>query len=223
MKRALKFFAVLIGVVAAAETSSLGQILPPNQAWVASWGASQQIPETQNALPPEDLRDATLRQIVHLSIGGPAIRVHLSNAFGTEPLHLTAVHIARPVSAASPTIDPATDRPLTFAAKTDVTIPAGAELLSDPLDFPVAPLSDLAVTFHLDAPPARETGHPGSRATSYYVHGDFVSARQLHRPQACGPLVPTCGDRCSCRARSSRSGRPRRLHHRRPRRHHERQ
>jgi lysophospholipase L1-like esterase len=35
------------------------------------------------------------------------------------------------------------------------------------------------VTFHLDAPPARETGHPGSRATSYYVHGDAVSAANL--------------------------------------------
>jgi len=41
----------------------------------------------------------------------------------------------------------------------------------------------LAVTFHLDAPPARQTGHPGSRATSYYVHGDFVSAANLIEPK----------------------------------------
>ena len=40
-------------------------------------------------------------------------------------------------------------------------------------------LSDVAVTFHLDAPPAQETGHPGSRSTSYYVHGDQVSAADL--------------------------------------------
>ena len=43
----------------------------------------------------------------------------------------------------------------------------------------VAALSDLAVTFHINAPPARETGHPGSRATSYYVHGDAVDAARL--------------------------------------------
>jgi lysophospholipase L1-like esterase len=37
----------------------------------------------------------------------------------------------------------------------------------------------MAITFHLDEPPARETGHPGSRATSYYVHGDLVSSADL--------------------------------------------
>jgi lysophospholipase L1-like esterase len=47
----------------------------------------------------------------------------------------------------------------------------------------LAPLSDLAVSFHLNEPPARETGHPGSRATSYYVHGDWVSAPSLNEPQ----------------------------------------
>ncbi len=43
------------------------------------------------------MRDATLRQIVHLSVGGDRLRVRMSNAFGTAPLHLTAVHVARPV------------------------------------------------------------------------------------------------------------------------------
>jgi 2-keto-4-pentenoate hydratase len=35
------------------------------------------------------------------------------------------------------------------------------------------------LTFHLDAPPATETSHPGSRATSYFVHGNLVSAADL--------------------------------------------
>jgi lysophospholipase L1-like esterase len=149
------------------------------QVWVASWAASQQIPEPQNALAADDLRDATVRQIFHLSVGGPALRVRLSNAFGTEALHFTSVHVARPLSPFSPEIDPASDRPLTFAGSNDVTVPPGAEFVSDPLEFAAAPLSDLAVTFHLDAPPARETGHPGSRATSYYQHGDNVSIVSL--------------------------------------------
>jgi lysophospholipase L1-like esterase len=146
---------------------------------VASWGASQQIPEPANALPVDDLRDATVRQIVHLSLGGSALRVHLSNAFGTAALHFTSVHIAHPLSSASAAIDPASDRALTFAGKPDVTIPPGAEYVSDAVEMPVAALSDLAVTFHLDAPPAGETGHPGSRSTSYYVHGDRVDAADL--------------------------------------------
>jgi lysophospholipase L1-like esterase len=125
------------------------------------------------------MRDATLRQVVHLSAGGSAVRVHLSNAFGIEPLHFTSVHVARPVSPASAAIDPASDIALTFAGRNDVTIPPGAEFISDSVTLAVAPLSDLAVTFHFDAPPAPETGHPGSRATSYSVHGDLVSAPDL--------------------------------------------
>jgi lysophospholipase L1-like esterase len=128
---------------------------------------------------PDDLRDATVRQILHLSVGGPALRVHVSNAFGTEELHFTSVHIARPISPSSSVIDPATDRALTFAGNSDVTVPPGAEFVSDTLDYPVPALSDLSVSFHLDAPPARQTGHPGSRATSYFVHGDFVAASNL--------------------------------------------
>ena len=147
--------------------------------WVASWGASQQVPEPQNAMAADDLRDATVRQIFHLSVGGTALRVHLSNAFGSEALHFTSVHVARAVSAGSAAIDPATDRALTFAGSSDVMVPPGAEFVSDAVDGPVAALSDIAVTFHLDAPPLRQTGHPGSRATSYFVHGDFVAARDL--------------------------------------------
>jgi lysophospholipase L1-like esterase len=147
--------------------------------WVASWGASQQIPEPQNAMAMDDLRDETVRQIFHLSVGGPALRVHVSNAFGTEALHFTAVHIARPISPSSSAIDPASDRALTFGGSSDVTVPPGTEFVSDALDYPLAALSDLAVTFHLDAPPATQTGHPGSRATSYFVHGDFVASPNL--------------------------------------------
>ncbi|MGO9340106.1 MAG: SGNH/GDSL hydrolase family protein [Terracidiphilus sp.] len=185
MKQALKIFAIMGLVIAAncaaaqATSKSAGKL----ETWVASWCASQQIPEPQNALAPEDLRDSTVRQIFHLSIGGAALRVHLSNAFGTEALHFTSVHIARPLSPASSAIDPASDRPLTFAANADVTVPPGAEFISDPLQFDNAPLSDLAVTFHLDSPPARETGHPGSRATSYYLHGDAVGAPSLTDPK----------------------------------------
>jgi lysophospholipase L1-like esterase len=185
MKRALKIFAIIALAIAAtlAGAQAAAQISAKPEAWVTSWGASQQIPEPQNSLPPDDLRDATVRQIFHLSIGGSAVRVHLSNAFGTEALHFTSVHIARPLSTASSAIDPASDRPLSFAGNADVLVPAGAEFVSDPLQIEVAPSSDLAVTFHLDSPPARETGHPGSRATSYYVHGDFVGAASLTDPK----------------------------------------
>ncbi len=185
MRQARDFFAFLVLFVflnCIAAWSQPQHASTPS-AWVTSWGASQQIPEPQNALPPDELTDATVRQIFHLSVGGSALRVHLSNAFGTEAIHVTSAHIARPVSPASPAIDPASDRPLTFAGNAEAVIPPGAELISDPVDYNVAPLSDLAVTFHLQSPPSRETGHPGSRATSYYVHGDLVDAATLTEPK----------------------------------------
>lgn len=185
MKHARKILAIVSFVALASCVCAQAGPTPAGDArvWVATWGASQQVPEPQNSLPADDVRDATVRQIFHLSAGGSALRVHLSNAFGTDALHFTSVHIARPVSGASSAIDIASDRPLTFAGSADVTIPPGGEFVSDPLEFAVAPLSDLAVTFHLESPPARQTGHPGSRATSYYVHGDYVSAANLTEPK----------------------------------------
>ena len=172
----LNFFMVGVAFLGMAQAQSTATA---EGSWVGSWAASQQIPEPQNTLVSEDLRNATLRQVVHLSIGGPVLRVHLSNAFGTAPLHFTSVHIARPVSAGVAKIDPSSDKALTFSGSSDVIVPAGAEFISDPIDYPVAAGSNLAVTLHLDAPPAQETGHPGSRATSYLVHGDQVSAADL--------------------------------------------
>jgi len=147
--------------------------------WVGSWATSPQLAASQDALASSDLRDATLRQIVHLAIGGPELRVHLSNRFGIAPLHFTSVHIARPASPDSPKIVPDTDKALTFGGATDALIPAGADYISDPVQYPVAPLSDLAITLHTDVPPTQETGHVGSHATSYWVHGDLVGAPDL--------------------------------------------
>jgi lysophospholipase L1-like esterase len=180
MKLARKF--CLAALACALTLVGAAQATTPD--WVTTWGTSQQIPEPSNALAPEALTDATLRQIFHLSIGGSVLRIHFSNAFGTEPLHITSAHIAKPVSLSSSAIDPSTDHALTFVGNPDVFIPPGAEFLSDPLAYPVAPLSDLTVSFHLAAPPSPETGHPGSRATSYYIHGDLVSAATLADPRS---------------------------------------
>jgi len=147
--------------------------------WVGSWAASQQLVEPNNTLSADDLRDATLRQIVHLSLGGNEVRLQLSNRFGAAPLHLTAVHVARSLSPSSSRIVPGTDKPVTFSGARDVTIPPHADYVSDPVAFTVNALSNLAVTLHVDVAPDQQTGHPGSRATSYRVRGDFASALEL--------------------------------------------
>ena len=173
------FLPALLIAILSLGTAGLAQPEVNSQIWVGTWASSQQIPEPANALPGEGLTDITLRQIVHLSIGGKTLRVRLSNAFGTAPLHFTSVHIARPQSSGSPAIDPTSDRPLSFTGQSDVIVPAGAEYVSDSIDFPVVALSNLAITFHLEALATVQTGHPGSRATSYYLPGDAVSAVNL--------------------------------------------
>lgn len=147
--------------------------------WVGSWATSQQLVEPNNMLSPEDLRDATVRQIVHLSIGGSEVRVRLSNRFGSTPLTVTSVHIARAVSTDSSKIVPASDKTLTFSGSPDITIPPHADYLSDSVALSAEALSDVAITMHLDESPAEQTGHPGSRATSYVGHGNLVSTPEL--------------------------------------------
>ncbi|MGA2077853.1 MAG: hypothetical protein ABSH52_30565 [Terriglobia bacterium] len=171
-------FAIFLGLAFCAK-AILAKAPGSEPNWVGSWAAAQQVPEANNSLAPGELRDATLRQVVHLSIGGEALRVRISNAFGTAPLEFTSVHIARPAAAASPRIAASTDRALTFSGRPGVSIPAGADYVSDPITVRVAAQSDLAITFHVDQPPAVETSHPGSRATSYRVHGDHVADADL--------------------------------------------
>jgi lysophospholipase L1-like esterase len=173
LSRAWALAAILSGCV------SVGAEALPAANWVGSWASSQQIPEARNALDPAELTDATLRQIVHLTIGGKQLRVRLSNAFGTEPLHIASVHIALPLSASTGSVDVSTDKALTFSGSPEVTIPAGADYISDPVGFPAAAFSNLAISLYLETPPGQQTSHPGSRETSFLVHGDQVSSVDL--------------------------------------------
>jgi lysophospholipase L1-like esterase len=150
-----------------------------NTQWVGTWASSPQLGDAGNAAPAPGLADSTLRQIVHVSIGGAQIRVRFSNAFGTTPLVISSAHVA--LSAGGGAIKPESDKALAFAGQASVAIPAGALVYSDPLDFALAPLSDLAVTMHLTGGPIGITTHPGSRETSYLVAGDSVSAADLSK------------------------------------------
>ncbi len=127
--------------------------------------------------PAPGLEGSTLRQVIHISVGGPTVRVHFSNTFGTGPLTITSAHIAR--SRGRSAIDLTTDRPLTFAGADSVRIAPGAMAMSDLLEYDVPALSDLAVTMLIGAAPADVTGHPGSRTTSFLQAGQWVSAAEL--------------------------------------------
>jgi lysophospholipase L1-like esterase len=154
----------------------------PRTAWVATWSASPQLVEPRNMPPAPGLTGATLRQDVHVSVGGRTLRVRFSNLYGTEPLVISAAHVALPAGPGA--IVRATDRSLIFHRRRSVTIPAGTEAVSDPLRFPLKPLSDLAVTIYFGAVSPALTGHPGSRSTSFLQAGNDVSAATLPDPRA---------------------------------------
>src|SRR5262245_30824298 len=105
------------------------------------------------------------------------MRVRFSNAFGRTALTLGSVHVAR--SAGGGAIVPATDRTVTFRGQASVTIPEGALAVSDPVDFDLPPLGDVALTVYLRSAPAEVTGHPGSRTTSFLQPGLAVSEPAL--------------------------------------------
>lgn len=176
----------LIALTLAALTltlTSAAQAQAPTH-WVGAWASAQLVPDGQNALAPGVLDDATLRQVVHLSIGGAAVRVRLSNAFGTQQLEVDSVHLARAKGPGSAAIVADTDHAVTFAGQARVTLPANAEYWSDPIPLPASAGADLAVSFHLRTAPQGQTGHPGAHATGYVVHGDQTTAADLPRAQS---------------------------------------
>jgi lysophospholipase L1-like esterase len=150
--------------------------------WVGSWASSPQLADSTEQYPAPGFVDCTLRQIVHVSIGGETIRVRFSNAFGKTALTIASVHVAK--AAANGSIQPTSDKPLTFDERSSVTIPAGALVYSDPINFDLAPLSDLAVTIFVKDPPDGITAHSGSRTTSYFTAGEAVSATILPSAQS---------------------------------------
>lgn len=149
------------------------------QTWVGSWASSQMLCDGAAALEPDEFTHATLRQVVHLSAGGTAVRLHLSNVFGTKALHLMSVHLATPVSIATAQIQVGSDKALAFDGRPDVIIPPGAEYVSDPLQRQLAAEADLTISVVYEGAPEGQTGHPGSRATSYLVRGDLAAAPDL--------------------------------------------
>jgi lysophospholipase L1-like esterase len=125
--------------------------------------------------------DTTVREIVHLTIGGPVVRVVFTNEFGTEPLTIGAAHVG--VSQGGSTINLVSAAGLTFGGRTQVIIPPGALVVSDPATVSVPAESDLAISFFLPAQTITHLSqHGGADQTSYTAPGNVVGAKTLDDP-----------------------------------------
>lgn len=164
--------------------------------WVDTWVSAQQLTEPHN-LPPAPFQtetgvftDATLRQTIMTTLGGPQIRVSFSNEYGGTDLSITSAAVALPAAgkAGAAAIVPDSSRAVTFGGRRGVVVPVGARVVSDPLPFPVAPNTNLTVTMYLaqGQQSLDVTSHPGSRTTSWIAAGNRLDTLDL--PGATGVL-----------------------------------
>jgi lysophospholipase L1-like esterase len=101
--------------------------------------------------------------------------VRLSNALGAPTVQLGGAHIA--IRDKDSTIQPKSDRPLSFSGKPSAAIYAGQVLISDPVTLDVPALTDLAVSFYFPGETGAPTSHTfGLRPTYISKEGDFTAA-----------------------------------------------
>lgn len=168
--------AILLGVggsrsdLTAATRKAHGPVAPASAGtWVGTWSAAASAPEPHTY---DGYAGMSIRNVVHTSIGGSGVRIHLSNLYGARPLTFTHVSVAVAAAPGNPTAAAGTMRRLTFGERTSVTIPAGRSTVSDAVRLTVPDAADLLVTTYSPTPSGPVTHHPHARQTSYLARGE---------------------------------------------------
>jgi hypothetical protein len=142
--------------------------------WTASWRCAEQ-PSVKGR--PQRYENQTLRLILPLHLGGSALRLQLSNRYGTAPLRIASARVARHLQGAR--IDPDTDRPLSLPA----SIAPGETAWSEPVDLALTGPCELALSLQLDAPAEIGTVHLLAQQTSYVAPGAQAATAELAQAQ----------------------------------------
>lgn len=151
--------------------------------WVGTWATSPM--GADGGWKVRVFSGTTLREIVHVSTGGPQVRVRFSNEFGQDPLTLSDAHVA--LSAGGADLKDGTDHALTFGGASTVHIAPGAAIYSDPVAFAVAPQADLAISFYVPPQTMRaETFHDFADQDNWMAQGDVANAVTLTSPVKLG-------------------------------------
>ncbi|KAF2270913.1 SGNH hydrolase [Lojkania enalia] len=154
--------------------------------WVNTWTSMPQLVEPNN-MPPWQfssggavMRDATLRQTLHMSVGSPKIKITISNTFGGSDLPISAASVGLPVNGAAgvSSIQASPLAQITVGGKASFTVPRGQVVVSDEIAFEVKPQSMITVSLYsqMGQSGSSITGHPGSRTTSWFTQGNKVNA-----------------------------------------------
>jgi len=135
------------------------------QGWLATWGMAA------SGKVDNGCADCTIRNVVHVTLGGTSVRVHLSNEFGTAPLVIGDATVALPASQTTAQVAPNTLRPLLFGGASTVTIPTGGQVTSDPVRLSVPDDHDLLVTTFTPGYSTPMTFHPSAQQDSFFTRG----------------------------------------------------
>jgi lysophospholipase L1-like esterase len=127
--------------------------------------------------PAPGLSGNTLRQTLRTTVAGKQLRLRFANLFGDGPLTMDAVQLA--ASAGPGLIRAGSGKAVLFHGAASVQIPQGGTVISDVLDYDLAPMSDLAITIHFGDVPGALTGHPGSRSNSFIQAGNTMDAADM--------------------------------------------
>jgi lysophospholipase L1-like esterase len=169
-RKTLLTLVTVIGLVTPAVASA-----SPAGGWEGTWAASPQ--EAGEVFGPNwslgGFADQTVRQIVRTSQGGPAVRIRLSNQYGSSPLKVTGATVAATDSGAA--VRRGTVRQVTFGHSRSTVIPAGREIASDAIGLAVRPLEKISVTLYFARPTGPVTYHGDAERTSYRAAGDHRS------------------------------------------------
>jgi len=146
--------------------------------WVGSWTAAPCGAVSRDARESQfNLHAQTVRQIVHLSVGGTSLRLRLSNEFGAGSLTLRSVHVALPMGMSA--VDGATDQPVTVSGHKEFTIRAGISVWTDPIALAAKDGSDVAVSFFVPGSVTAPAIHYAALQTSYTASGDQADATEM--------------------------------------------
>lgn len=138
--------------------------------WTATWATAIERPLSVNDMPKTALSNNSLRQTIHVSIGGEKLRLQLSNEMSEQPVEIKSVYIAD--AEKEETINTSTVTYLTFNGNRSVTIEPGKAVYTDVAAYRLKPLQCLSVTIHYGQSPVKATTHRGSRTTSFLMEGE---------------------------------------------------
>jgi hypothetical protein len=148
--------------------------------WTGTWSVAPQ--QTTIASSFNNLAQQTLRQTLHVSIGGSTARVRISNTFGVSPLVIQDVHLAESLldSSGNPTSSTVsgTDHVVTWGGSTTASVPAGETLASDAVDMQVTPEGNLMVRIYFPngVDSANSTYHQSGGQNGMFLADGDVSA-----------------------------------------------